>query len=87
MGTKLLRENLSPAQLSLDRAKILAIAKSEMGKHRWDFFMDQQHCATKGGKGAVVRGCPPCRKQLDSIRDYVDHLYEVALPKVIELSE
>jgi hypothetical protein len=70
----------------IDRAKILAAAKSEMHKHRWDVFVDRLPFG-QDGKEVLVAGCTRCRKQLGTAGEFVDHLYEVALPRIIESSK
>lgn len=70
----------------IDRAKIFSAARSEMHKHRWDFFVDRLPFG-QDGKEALVTGCIGCRKQLGTAGDLVDHLYEVALPRIIESSK
>lgn len=70
----------------IDRTKILAAARSEMRKHHWDFFVD---CLPfdRDGKEVAILGCSSCRKQLDTASEFVAHLYEVALPRIIESSK
>ncbi len=84
------QQGLMPVQSSLDeidRAKILAVAKSEIHKHRWDSFLDRLPSANQDGEDFVVRGCTACRKQLNKVSEFVDHLYEVVLPRIIASSK
>jgi hypothetical protein len=90
MGEKILEENLSPVQPGfpeINGPKVLAIAESEMHKHRWGFFMDPQPSAGQDGKSLAVRGCLPCQKRLDTIPEFVNHLWETVLPRIRESSK
>lgn len=89
MPTRLSDEGLSLLKSpphGIDRARILLAAKSEMHRHRWDFFVDRLSSG-QDGKEIRVLGCMGCRKRLSTTSEFVDHLYEVALPRIIELSE
>jgi hypothetical protein len=88
MPTGLSYEGLNSVKAphGIDRAKILAAARSEMRKHHWDFFVDRPPF-DQGAEEVLVRGCTGCRKQLGTAGEFVDHLYEVALPRIIESSK
>jgi hypothetical protein len=45
--------------------------------------MDEQPSIVRGGKGAVVSGCPACKKQLQSVNQFMYHLLEDILPDTI----
>jgi hypothetical protein len=38
---------------------------------------------TMGGKGVVVAGCPTCRKRINTMTQFLDHLTNDALPVLI----
>jgi hypothetical protein len=40
----------------------------------------------QGGRGVIVPGCPACKKLLQTIPHFLDHLTEDILPKVIVTS-
>jgi hypothetical protein len=67
----------------MDKAKILAAAKSEPQKHVWDTFVDNPPSVAQGGSGVVVVGCTACRKRLNTNSQYLRHLSDDVLPIIL----
>jgi hypothetical protein len=39
----------------------------------------------QGGRGVVVAGCPACRKRINTISQFLDHLTKDVMPPLIDL--
>ena len=70
--------------LLIDKAKIVLTAKAELMRHSWDSFVDEPPSVAEGGKGVVVAGCPRCRKLLNTTDQYLRHLADDVLPKILD---
>jgi hypothetical protein len=68
----------------IDKAKIVLTAKAELMRHSWDSFVDEPPSVADGGQGAVVMGCPRCRKQLNTGDQYLRHLADDILPRILD---
>jgi len=60
------------------------MARKEITKHTLDTFVDDPPSIAKGGRGVVVTGCPGCRKQFQSIDQFVNHLVDDVLPVIAD---
>jgi hypothetical protein len=50
-----------------------------------DFLLRRRPAISRhGGKGVVVAGCPTCRKRINTISQFLDHLANDAMPVLIE---
>jgi hypothetical protein len=70
--------------LLTDKAQIVLTAKAELMRHSWDSFVDEPPSVADGGQGAVVMGCPRCRKQLNTGDQYLRHLADDILPRILD---
>jgi Fe-S oxidoreductase len=68
----------------LERNRIIEIARDELVKHSLDTFVDDPPSIAKGGRGVVVTGCPGCRKQFQSVNQFVNHLVDDVLPVIAD---
>jgi hypothetical protein len=68
----------------MDKAKIIANAKSEFLRHPWETFVDEPPSVAAGGKGVVVAGCPQCKKRLNTTSQYLEHLFDDVLTQILE---
>lgn len=82
MTTAIARDAILP---DMDKAKILLTAQAELGRHTWDTFVDESAPVAEGGRGIVVRGCPRCKKRLDTEGQYLRHLAKDVLPSIVDL--
>lgn len=69
----------------MDKSKILLTAKAELLRHTWDTFVDDPPSMAQGGKGVVVPGCPRCKKPLNTIGQFMDHVANDVLAPIVEL--
>jgi hypothetical protein len=73
---------LSPSQPTADT--IIAALQSELQNHTFDFFVDEPPAMGQGGKGIVVPGCPTCKRKLNTVGQFIDHLYSDVIPRAVE---
>ena len=62
---------------------IIAALQQELQRHTFDTFMDEPPSIVRGGKDVVVSGCPVCKKQMQSVAQFMRHLIEDVLPATI----
>jgi hypothetical protein len=67
----------------MDRAAIVSVVKDEFRKHTGDTFVDEPPSVAQGGRGVVVPGCPQCRKRIQTMSQFVDHLSEHVSARVL----
>jgi hypothetical protein len=68
----------------MDAAAIISAIQAELQKHTWDTFVNHPPSIAKGGNGVVVPGCPACRKVINTIGQFMDHISYDVLPLAIE---
>ena len=66
------------------KSELLRLLQQEIRRHDFDFFTDEPPSMAQGGRGVCVPGCSACRKQLQTMNQFMDHLANDVLPKVIE---
>jgi hypothetical protein len=69
-----------------DRAEIsFAFRNSrEIQRHDLSYFVNEPPSVAQGGKGVVVAGCPACRKRINAMQQFLDHLTKDAMPLLID---
>jgi hypothetical protein len=68
----------------VERSRVLQSAREEMQKHTFDTFVDNPPSIAQGGRGVVVPGCPGCRKRLQSLNQFMDHLEMDVMPMIVD---
>ena len=63
---------------------IIQAVQAELEKHTWDYFVDDPPAIAQGGKGVVVPGCPACRKRLNTMGQFMEHISRDVIPSAIE---
>jgi len=66
------------------KSKLLAEIQAEIYRHDFGTFVDQPPSVAQGGKGVVVAGCPACRKRLQSMNYFLDHLAKDVMPALLD---
>jgi len=65
-------------------ALLLAAIQKEIHRHDLSYFVDEPPSVAQGGKGVVVSGCPACRKRINTMTQFLDHLANDAMPQLID---
>jgi hypothetical protein len=66
------------------KSELLRALQQEIRRHHFTCFVDQPPSVAEGGKGVVVPGCPTCKKRINTMNQFLDHLAEDAMPALIE---
>jgi hypothetical protein len=68
----------------VQKSTLLAAIQKEIQRHDLSYFVDEPPSVGEGGRGVVVSGCPSCRKRLNTVSQFLDHLTNDALPPLID---
>ena len=68
----------------MKKSDLLRALQAELRKHDFDYFVQNPPSIAKGGRGAVVPGCPACRKSFQSMHQFIRHLTDDVLPLLLD---
>jgi hypothetical protein len=68
----------------MQKSALLAAIQREIQRHDFSHFVENPPSVAEGGKGVVVPGCPSCRKRLNAMSQFLDHLAYDAMPALLE---
>ena len=66
------------------KSELLRAIQNEIRRHDFDTFSDEPPSVAQGGRGIVTPGCVTCKKKLFTTPEYIDHICNDVLPKLIE---
>jgi hypothetical protein len=66
------------------KSALLAALRQEIHTHDFSHFVDDPPPIAQGGKGAVVVGCPKCRKKFGTVPQFLDHITDDVLPAILD---
>ena len=66
----------------MQKSIFLAAIQKEIQRHDLSYFVDEPPSVAQGGKG--VSGCPACKKRIDTMTQFLDHLAKDAMPALID---
>ena len=69
---------------TVQKSVLLAAIQKEIHRHDLYYFVDKPPSFAQGGKGVVVSGYPACKKRINTISQFLDHLTKDAMPALIE---
>lgn len=73
---------------TVQKSVLLVAIQKEIQRHDFSYFVDEPPSVAQGGRGVVVAGCPACKKRVNTMTQFLDHLTNAAMPKLINrLSE
>jgi hypothetical protein len=64
----------SPGVLPVQKSALLAAIQKEIQRQDLSYFVDEPPSVAQGGRGVVVSGCPACKKRINTISQFLDHL-------------
>ena len=68
----------------MQKSALLAAIQQEIHRHDFSHFVDNPPSVAQGGRGIVVSGCPACRKRINSMSQFLDHLANDAMPSLLD---
>jgi hypothetical protein len=66
------------------KSELLRAIQQEIHRHNSGHFIENPPSVAQGGKGVVVPGCPMCKKRINTMSQFSDHLADDVLPDLIE---
>jgi hypothetical protein len=63
--------------------EIIKAVQTELQRHTFDTFVSNPPSIAQGGRGVVVTGCPACKKQMQSLNQFMSHVIEEVIPATI----
>ena len=69
---------------SMLKSELLRLLLQEIHRHDFSYFVDNPPSMAQRGKGVVVPGCPACMVRINTMPQFLDHLANDVLPKVID---
>lgn len=67
----------------MKKQELLRALQNEIRRHTFDYFVEAPAVA-QGGKGVVVPGCPACRKRINTMPQFLDHVADDVLPPLLD---
>jgi len=68
----------------VQKSILLAAIQKEIQRHDLSYFVDEPPSVAQGGKGVVVSGCPACKKRINTMTQFLDHLTNDVMPALID---
>jgi hypothetical protein len=68
----------------VQKSVLLAAIQREIRRHDFSTFVDNPPSLAQGGNGVVVPGCPACKKRLNTIGQFLDHLADDAMRALLD---
>ena len=68
----------------MQKSILLAAIQKEIHRHDFSYFVDEPPSVAQGGKGVVVSGCPACKKRINTMTQFLDHLTNDVMPELID---
>jgi hypothetical protein len=68
----------------VQKSALLAAIQKEIQRHDLSYFVDEPPSVAQGERGVVVAGCPACRKRINTMTQFLDHLTNDVMPKLID---
>ena len=68
----------------MQKSVLLVAIQKEIHRHDLSYFVDEPPSVAQGGKGVVVAGCPTCKKRINTMTQFLDHLANDVMPALID---
>jgi hypothetical protein len=68
----------------MKRSELLHALQAEIRRHDFSTFLTEKPSMAEGGTGTVVPGCPACRKRINTMAQFLDHLADDVLPGLVD---
>jgi hypothetical protein len=69
---------------SMKKLDPLRALQIEIRRHDFSTFLTEKPSMANGGPGVVVPGCPACKKRLQTMAQFMDHLADDVLPAALD---
>lgn len=58
----------------MQKSILLAAIQNEIQRPDFSYFVDEPLSVAQGGRGGVVAGCTACKKRINTMQQFLDHL-------------
>jgi hypothetical protein len=58
--------------------------QTEIRRHDFSTFLTEKPSMANGGGGVVIPGCTTCRKRINMMSQFLDHLADDVLPPLLD---
>jgi hypothetical protein len=58
----------------VQKSVLLAAIQREIHRHDYSYFVDDPPSIAHRGRGVIVSGCPTCKKRINTMAQFLDHL-------------
>src|SRR5262249_3355110 len=66
------------------KSSLLSEIQNEILRHDFGTYVDEPPTIAQGGKGIIGAGCPACKKRLQSMNEFLEHLAKDAMPSLLD---
>jgi hypothetical protein len=72
----------------MQKSTLIRALQQEIRRHDFSYFVHDPPSIAQNGRGVVVPGCPACKKRINTMSQFLDHLAGDVMPALIDrLSE
>ena len=68
----------------MQKSALLRALQQEIRRHDFNYLVHEPPSVAQGGKGVVVPGCPMCKKKINTMPQFLDHLADDVLPLLLD---
>jgi hypothetical protein len=68
----------------MKKSELIAAIQKEILRHDFGTFVDNPPSVAQGGRGVVVPGCTICNKRANTTAQFLEHIANDAIPRLIE---
>jgi hypothetical protein len=66
------------------KSELLTAIQKEIYRHDFSHYVDRPPVVALGGNGVVVAGCPACKVRINSMSQFLDHLANDVMPRLLD---
>jgi hypothetical protein len=66
------------------KSELLRLLQREIRRHDFSHFIENPLSIAQGGHGVCVPGCPACKVRINTMPQFLDHLANDVLSKIID---
>jgi hypothetical protein len=68
----------------MKKSELLRALQAEIGRHDFSTFLTEEPSMANRGPGIVTPGCPTCRKRINTMSQFIQHINEDVLPPLLD---
>jgi hypothetical protein len=68
----------------MKKSELLRALQTEIRRHDFSTFVDQPPSIAQGGNRVVTPSCPACRKRVNTMAQFMNHICNDVLPAALD---